>query len=38
MAIYDYFPFIPRPPARFVTEQGIEVHGVLAELETPAAW
>jgi hypothetical protein len=37
MAIYDYFPFIQRPPARFVNDQGIEVHGVLAEFDTPAA-
>lgn len=37
MAIYDYFPFIPRPAAKFVTEQGVEVHGVLAEFDTPAA-
>jgi hypothetical protein len=37
MAIYDYFPFVPRPPARFVTEKGVEVYGVLAEFETPAA-
>jgi hypothetical protein len=33
---HDYFPFIPRPPARFITEAGAEVHGVLAEFETPA--
>ncbi len=36
MAVYDYFPFLPRPAARFVTEKGIEVHGVLAEFDTPA--
>jgi hypothetical protein len=36
MAIYDYFPFIPRPPARYITEAGEEVHGVLAEYLTPA--
>jgi hypothetical protein len=37
MAMYDYFPFIPRPPAKFVTEQGVEVYGVMAEFATPAA-
>jgi hypothetical protein len=36
MALYDYFPFIPRPPARYVTESGEEVYGVLAEFNTPA--
>jgi hypothetical protein len=36
MAIYDYFPFIPRPAPKFVTEAGDEVHGVLAEYHTPA--
>jgi hypothetical protein len=36
MAIFDYFPFLKRPPARFITESGAEVHGVLAEFETPA--
>ena len=37
MALSDYFPFVPRPPARFVTESGAEVHGVMAEFETSAA-
>jgi hypothetical protein len=36
MAIYDYFPFLPRPAAKFVTEKGIEVYGVMAEFDTPA--
>jgi hypothetical protein len=36
MAIYDYFPFIPRPAPKYVTEGGDEVHGVLAEYHTPA--
>jgi hypothetical protein len=35
--VHDYFPFVPRPPARFVNAQGVEVHGVLAEFDTPAA-
>jgi hypothetical protein len=37
MPIYDYFPFLKRPPAKFVTEKGVEVYGVLAEFHTPAA-
>jgi hypothetical protein len=37
MALSDYFPWVPRPPARFVTEAGAEVHGVMAEFETPGA-
>jgi hypothetical protein len=36
MSVYDYFPFLKRPPARFITESGAEVHGVLAEFGTPA--
>jgi hypothetical protein len=36
IGVHEYFPMIPRPPARFVTEQGIEVHGVLAEFDTPS--
>jgi hypothetical protein len=36
MAIYDYFPFIPRPAPKYVTEAGDEVYGVLAEYLTPA--
>lgn len=36
MSVYDYFPFLKRPPARFITESGVEVHGVLAEFGTPA--
>ncbi len=37
MSIHDYFPFLKRPPARFVTESGAEVYGVMAEFDTPAA-
>lgn len=37
MAVSDYLPFVPRPPARFVTEAGAEVHGVMAEFQTAAA-
>jgi hypothetical protein len=37
MAIYDYFPFVPRPAPKFVTEKGLPVHGYLAQFETPAA-
>lgn len=36
MALHDYFPFIPRPAPRYVTEAGEEVHGVLAEYHTSA--
>jgi hypothetical protein len=35
--VHEYFPFVPRPPAKFVSERGIEVHGVLATFETPSA-
>jgi hypothetical protein len=37
MPIGDYFWFLPRPPAKFVTEAGEPVHGLMAEFETPAA-
>ncbi len=37
MALHDYLPFVKRPPAKYVTEKGDEVYGVLAEFETPAA-
>jgi hypothetical protein len=37
MALHDYFPFLKRPPAKYVTEAGHEVYGVLAEFHTPAA-
>jgi hypothetical protein len=37
MPAYDYFPFLKRPPAKFVTESGAEVHAVLAEFHTPSA-
>lgn len=37
MSVYDYFPFLKRPPARFITEKGDEVFGVLAEFHTPGA-
>jgi len=36
MALYDYFPFLKRPPAKYVTEAGEEVYCVLAEFTTPA--
>jgi hypothetical protein len=37
MALHDYFPGIVRPPpARFVTEAGQPVHGMLAEFDGPA--
>jgi len=32
--VHDYFPFVPRPPAKFVNEKGIEVHGVVAYFDT----
>lgn len=35
MAAHDYFPFMKRPPARFVTPAGAEVYGVLAMYNTP---
>lgn len=37
MPLADYFPWVKRPPARFITEAGNEVHGMIAEFETPAA-
>lgn len=37
MAVFDYFPFLKRPAAKFVTESGAEVYGILAEFHTPAA-
>lgn len=37
MAVADYLPFVPRPPARFVTEKGERVHGVIARFKDPAA-
>ncbi len=37
MAIHDYFPFLQRPAPKYVTEKGDEVHGVLAEYDTPGA-
>lgn len=37
MALSDYLPFLPRPPARFVTESGRRVYGLLARFETPGA-
>jgi len=38
MVAYDYFPFLRRRPApKFVTEEGVEVHGVVAEFTDPAA-
>ncbi len=33
----NYCPLIKRPAPRFVSESGAEVHGILAEYETPAA-
>jgi hypothetical protein len=35
MAAYDYFPFLKRPPAKYVTPEGAEVYGVLAMYDTP---
>jgi hypothetical protein len=35
MAAYDYFPFLKRPPAKYVTPEGAEVYGVLAMYNTP---
>lgn len=38
MAVADYFPFLVRKaPSRFVTESGNDVHGIMAEFDTPAA-
>lgn len=37
MAAYDYFPFLKRPPAKYVTPEGAEVYGVLAIYDTPYA-
>lgn len=36
MSVADYLPFVPRPPARFVTEGGQRVHGILARYKDPA--
>lgn len=33
MSAHDYFPFLPPPAARFVTEAGKPVHGVLAQFD-----
>lgn len=34
----DYFPFlVPPQPARFVSERGNPVHGIIAEFATPAS-
>jgi hypothetical protein len=35
MAVHDYFPFLKRPPAKYVTPEGAEVFGVLAIYNTP---
>ncbi len=37
MSVFDYFPFLKRPAAKFVTESGAEVYGVMAEFHTPSA-
>lgn len=37
MPAYDYFPFLKRPPAKYVTPAGAEVYGVLAMYSTPYA-
>lgn len=37
LGAYNYFPFLKRPAAKFVTESGAEIHGILAEFHTPAA-
>lgn len=34
MAAHDYLPFLKPPPARFVTEAGEEVYGMMAEFDT----
>lgn len=31
----EYIPMIPRPAPRFVTEDGVRVHGMVAEFTTP---
>jgi hypothetical protein len=37
MPAYDYFPFLKRPPAKYITPEGAEVYGVLASYDTPYA-
>lgn len=37
MAMGTYIPGFARPPARYVTEDGKAVHGIVARFETPAA-
>lgn len=38
-ALSDYFPFVPSPPAQFVTEDGRPVYGMMAEFkEAPAIY
>ncbi|KAA0213949.1 MAG: DUF3341 domain-containing protein [Leptolyngbya sp. PLA3] len=37
MAIGTYVPGFARPPARFVSERGKPVHGIVGEFATPAA-
>jgi hypothetical protein len=36
MALGTYVPGFAKPPARFITESGKSVHGVVAEFDTPA--
>jgi ActD protein len=36
MMLGTYIPGFSKPPARFVTEEGKAVHGVVAEFETPS--
>ena len=33
----EYIPLIPRPAPRFVTEEGVPVHGMIAEFADPPA-
>ena len=37
MVLGTYIPGFTRPPARYVTEEGKAVHGIVAEFETPSA-
>lgn len=37
MVMGTYLPGFTRPPARFVTENGKAVHGIIAEFDTPTA-
>jgi hypothetical protein len=37
LGAHHYFPIIPAPTARFVTERRLPLHGILAEYDTPQA-